>query len=164
MQTPISQKLVGACVCYRFFLKKSHFNKDLKHKRKTNNRILWIPIFLFAETECGHCALQNIYNFVADFAILDCSRSIRYVRGRFVHLAKDNLLCITCDSNIRVVRDNYYLTPLFGCTYARNQFPIDRLVVKVIFRLIHDNWHITLAKCEVENQENNSTLSRRKLL
>lgn len=78
---PSVKKLVGVCVCYRFFLKKSHFNKDLKHKRNMNNRILWIPIFLFAETECGHCALQNIYNFIANLAILDRSRSIRYMRG-----------------------------------------------------------------------------------
>ena len=98
---------------------------------------------------------------IADYRIFDGTRFIFDLAGICLFLTINNLFCITCYGYIRIMRYNNYLPFLFRSAYTRYKFAINRLVVKVILWLIDNYWLTFLAKCKIENQQNNTTLTRR---
>ncbi len=78
------------------------------------------------------------------------------------HLAADDLLRVTDDGDVRVVRYDNNLAPLLRCHEYRNEMCDDGLVVQVTFWLVDDKRLVTLIDDEVENQKENSSLPRRK--
>jgi hypothetical protein len=52
----------------------------------------------------------------------------------------DDLLCISNDGEIRIVRYENDLAPFLGLLDERDQYFVNALVVKVVFRLVDNQW------------------------
>ena len=76
---------------------------------------------------------------VAYYWVLNSASFIANLVGLFIFFTINNLLCITCYSNIGIVRYNDNLSFLFCSANARNKFTVNRLIIKVVLWLVNNN-------------------------
>ena len=89
---------------------------------------------------------------VTHYRILNCTRFIENMVGSFIFFAINYLLCIACYSDVRIMCYNNDLPGLLCSANTRDKFAINRLVVKIVFWLIYDDWLSLLTKSKIENE------------
>ncbi len=85
------------------------------------------------------------------YRILNCTRFEIWLVF-LLFFAINNLLCITYYSNVRIMCCDYNLPFLLCSANTWNKLAINRLVVKIVFWLIYDDWRSFLNKSKIENE------------
>lgn len=69
-------------------------------------------------------------------------------------LSNNNLISISVEYEIRIVRDNDYLTVRLGFDEQLYQFVEDRFRIKVLFWLVNKKWSVVFViQTEIEKQK-----------
>ena len=89
---------------------------------------------------------------VTHYRIFNRTRFIGNMVSSFVFFAVNNLLCVTCYGNVRIMCYNNNLPFLLCSANTWNKFAINRLVIKIVFWLIYDDWLSLLTKSKIENE------------
>ena len=85
------------------------------------------------------------------------------VAVRAVDEGVDDLLGVAHDGDVRAVGHHDDLAPLLDVLDDWNQQLVDRVVVEVLFRLVHDDRLAALVHQQIEDQQQRAALARRQM-
>lgn len=118
-------------------------------------------VLRIAQVERWLSPLQDIDDQLRDLGVFDAPGGVGDpIALRLVDACVNDLVCVTDDGKVRVVRHDHDLPPVLRVFDRRNEQRGDRLVVQVLFWLVDYERDISPIDQQVEDEQESPSLSR----